>query len=73
MSAPRPGLVSAAICDYITPMKLRPHPSCARSLVVLLESDIQGINTVYDNSVWDELTLIIPYSILSHLEPTQQI
>jgi hypothetical protein len=40
---------------------------------VLLESDIQGINTVYDNSVWDELTLIIPYSILSHLEPTQQI
>jgi len=41
-------------------MKLRPHPSCARSLVVILESDIQGINNVFDNSVWDELSLIIP-------------
>ena len=54
-------------------MKLRPHSSCAGSLVVILESDIQVINTVCDNSVWDELTLTIPYSILSHLETTQQI
>ncbi len=73
MSAVRTGLVSAAICDYISPMKLRPHPSCACSLVVILESNTQGINAVSANGVWDKLTLATPYYILSHPKPAQQI